>query len=78
MNLRVESFLSPRNYHDYLFQRQVNSYDAQFVKAIRQRIEGLAGDDEVRGVVLTATGPYPWFGFNIPRFLDWPREDFED
>ena len=56
---------------------RVNSYDAQFVKVMRQRIEGLAGDDAVRGVVLTANGPFFSFGFNVPLFLDWPREDFE-
>lgn len=55
---------------------KVNALDAQVVGELAECLRGLARDAKVRSVVLTGTGKFFSFGFDIPGFLDHPSYAF--
>jgi len=55
---------------------KVNAIDEQVVSELRDVFRELALDKHVRAVILTGRGSFFSFGFDIPGFMDYPREEF--
>lgn len=55
---------------------KVNALDDQVVGELSACFRRLADDPLARGAVLTGTGKFFSFGFDIPRFLGYSREQF--
>jgi Delta3-Delta2-enoyl-CoA isomerase len=59
------------------FQRgRVNALEEQLVGELSACLHQLAENPTVRGTVLTGTGNFFSFGFDVPHFLDYPAEKF--
>ena len=59
-----------------LARGKVNALNEPGVLQLRQQLEELAGDAKTRAVVLTGRGKFFSFGFDIPEFLSYSKEDF--
>ena len=55
---------------------KVNALNEQVVDELSSCLRRLESDPAVRGVLLTGTGKFFSFGFDIPEFLGAPKEDF--
>ncbi|MGZ5959372.1 MAG: enoyl-CoA hydratase/isomerase family protein, partial [Myxococcaceae bacterium] len=55
---------------------KVNALNEQVVDELAHCFRGLASDPRVRGVLLTGTGKFFSFGFDIPELMDAPRDAF--
>ena len=55
---------------------KVNALNEQVVDELSSCLRGLESDPTVRGVLLTGTGKFFSFGFDIPEFLGAQREEF--
>ena len=55
---------------------KVNALNEPFVDELSQAFESLERDDALKAGVLTGRGPFFSFGFDIPEFLGYPKEDF--
>ena len=59
-----------------LARGKVNALNGAVVAELRGRLEELEGDSEVRAVVLTGRGRFFSFGFDVPEFLTFSKEEF--
>lgn len=59
-----------------LARGKVNALNEPMVDALRQTFEDLEKDAETKSVVLTGRGKFFSFGFDIPEFLSYPKDDF--
>lgn len=59
-----------------LARGKVNAINEKVVDELTERLKGLARDPAVKSVVFTGTGKFFTFGFDIPEFLSYPKEDF--
>jgi enoyl-CoA hydratase/carnithine racemase len=55
---------------------KVNALNEQVVDEFSGCFRELAGDSQVRGILLTGTGKFFSFGFDIPEFMEAPKEAF--
>ena len=55
---------------------KVNALNGQVVDELAHCFRDLTSEPQVRGILLTGTGKFFSFGFDIPEFLDVPREAF--
>ena len=55
---------------------KVNALNGEVVDELATCLRSLGSDPAVRGVVLTGTGKFFSFGFDIPEFLGMAREEF--
>ena len=55
---------------------KVNALNKQTVQELAEQLPRLAGDARVRGVVLTGRESFFSFGFDIPEFLSYSRQEF--
>jgi Delta3-Delta2-enoyl-CoA isomerase len=55
---------------------RVNALDEEVVDELSECLRRLAGDPDVRSIVLTGTGKFFSFGFDIPAFLGHSPEAF--
>jgi enoyl-CoA hydratase len=55
---------------------KVNALNEQVVDELSRCLRDLEADPAVRGTLLTGTGKFFSFGFDIPQFLGVPREEF--
>ena len=55
---------------------KVNALNPSVVHELAARLEELERSDEVRALVLAGTGSFFTFGFDIPEFLSYPKEEF--
>jgi len=55
---------------------KVNAINEQVVSELRDVFGELASDTRVRAVILTGRGSFFSFGFDIPGFMDYPKEAF--
>jgi len=55
---------------------KVNALNEQVVDELSSCLHQLETDSAVRGVLLTGTGKFFSFGFDIPSFIGTPKEDF--
>src|SRR5215470_9618391 len=57
---------------------KVNALNGAVVDQLRALLKTLESDREVRSVVLTGSGKFFSFGFDIPEFLSFTKEQFTD
>jgi Delta3-Delta2-enoyl-CoA isomerase len=55
---------------------KVNALNGTVVSELRQCVSDAERSDSTRAIVLTGTGKFFSFGFDIPEFLPCPREEF--
>jgi len=55
---------------------KVNAINESVIDELAACFRELSGDSETRAVILTGTGKFFTFGFDIPEFLGYAREDF--
>lgn len=55
---------------------KVNALNGPLIEELGEGLRGLGRDDSVRAIVLTGSGKFFSFGFDIPEFLGFSREDF--
>jgi enoyl-CoA hydratase/carnithine racemase len=55
---------------------KVNALNEPFVDELTKAFESLEQDDGVKAVVLTGRVPFFSFGFDIPEFLGYAKDDF--
>lgn len=55
---------------------KVNAINEHVVSELRDVFRELALDKQVRAVILTGRGSFFSFGFDIPGFIDYPKEEF--
>lgn len=59
-----------------LARGKVNALNEKVVDELTASLRVLAGDPGVKALILTGQGKFFTFGFDIPEFLSYPREDF--
>jgi len=59
-----------------LARGKVNAINEKVVEELTDRLIELSGNPQVRAVILTGTGKFFTFGFDIPEFLSYPKDDF--
>lgn len=57
---------------------KVNALNGPTVRELSSCFDQFERDDSVRGLVLTGAGKFFSFGFDIPEFLGFKKEDFAD
>jgi enoyl-CoA hydratase/carnithine racemase len=59
-----------------LARGKVNALDHPLVRELTDRLAALERDATVRGIVLTGKGKFFSFGFDIPQFLSFTKDEF--
>ncbi len=59
-----------------LSRGKVNALNPQVIGELRHSLESAAHDVRVKAVILTGTGGFFSFGFDIPEFMSYSRDDF--
>lgn len=59
-----------------LSRGKVNAFNEAFIEEIGDCLNGLEADSSVRAIILTGKGKFFSFGFDIPEFLNYSREEF--
>src|SRR5215475_7992448 len=57
---------------------KVNALNGAVVDQLRGTLKTLEGDPEVKAIVLTGAGKFFSFGFDIPEFLSFTKEQFTE
>ena len=57
---------------------KVNALNDEVVKQIQTSFNSLEKDSETKAVILTGNGKFFTFGFDIPQFLSYSKEEFTD
>ena len=55
---------------------KVNAFNEPLVEELRARFEELASDPAAKAIILTGTGKFFSFGFDIPEFMSYSPEQF--
>ncbi len=55
---------------------KVNAINEQVVSELRDAFGGLAQDKAIKAVILTGKGSFFSFGFDIPGFMEYSKEEF--
>jgi 3,2-trans-enoyl-CoA isomerase len=55
---------------------KVNALNEPMVEEITQSFERLEADNQVRSIIMTGSGKFFSFGFDVPEFLNYPKQDF--
>jgi len=59
-----------------LSRGKVNAINEYVIDEMTGCFSALADDHEVKAVIITGAGKFFSFGFDIPEFLNYPKEDF--
>ena len=59
-----------------LARGKVNALNGAVVQELNDTFRGLEKDDRVRAVILTGSGKFFSFGFDIPEFLSYSKAEF--
>ena len=59
-----------------LSRGKVNALNEPMVEEITKSFEDLATDNEVKSIIFTGSGKFFSFGFDVPEFLSYPKNDF--
>ena len=59
-----------------LSRGKVNALNEVMVEEITKSFEDLATENEVKAIIFTGSGKFFSFGFDVPEFLSYPRDDF--
>ena len=57
---------------------KVNALNGPVVDQMREKLKVLEGDPEVKALILTGAGKFFSFGFDIPEFLSFTKEQFTE
>jgi len=57
---------------------KVNAINGDMVDQLKGHLQSLEVDREVKAIILTGSGKFFSFGFDIPEFLSFSREQFKD
>src|ERR1043165_9471410 len=57
---------------------KVNALNGAVLDQLRTHLEALENDREVRAVILTGSGKFFSFGFDVPEFLSFTKEQFAE
>lgn len=57
---------------------KVNALNGAMVDQIRQSLKALEGDPEARSIIITGAGKFFSFGFDIPKFLSFTKDQFAE
>jgi enoyl-CoA hydratase/carnithine racemase len=57
---------------------KVNALNGALVDQLRGTLKTLEGDSEVKAIVLTGAGKFFSFGFDIPEFLSFTKDQFTE
>ena len=55
---------------------RVNALNEPLVEELIETFQSLEKDEKVKSVILTGSGKFFSFGFDVPEFLSYPKEDF--
>jgi enoyl-CoA hydratase/carnithine racemase len=55
---------------------KVNALNEPMVEEITKTFENVAIDNEIKSIIFTGSGKFFSFGFDIPEFLSYPKNDF--
>ncbi|HKA21252.1 MAG TPA: enoyl-CoA hydratase/isomerase family protein [Blastocatellia bacterium] len=55
---------------------KVNALNAELVNHLRAELKKLEADTSVKAIILTGSGKFFSFGFDIPQFLSFKKEEF--
>jgi enoyl-CoA hydratase/carnithine racemase len=55
---------------------RVNALNEHMVEELTETFQGLEKDETVKAVILTGSGRFFSFGFDIPEFLDYSKDEF--
>lgn len=55
---------------------KVNAINVVMVEQIQEALSGIEANERVRAVILTGRGKFFTFGFDIPEFMTFSREEF--
>jgi len=55
---------------------KVNALNDEVIGELREKLSQIESDESLRGAVLTGKGSFFSFGFDIPGFLSYSREEF--
>ena len=61
-----------------LTRGKVNSLNGLVVNELREQLKALEVDKDLKALVLTGRGKFFSFGFDIPEFLSFTKEEFTD
>jgi Delta3-Delta2-enoyl-CoA isomerase len=61
-----------------LSRGKVNAINGEVVTDLAQALESLRVNPQVRAIILTGSGKFFSFGFDVPEFLSFTREQFTD
>jgi enoyl-CoA hydratase/carnithine racemase len=59
-----------------LSRGKVNALNEPMVEELTKSFEDLATDNEVKSIIFTGTGKFFSFGFDVPEFLNYSKNDF--
>lgn len=59
-----------------LCRGKVNALNPEILADLHSAFDSIRGDETVRAVILTGRGSFFSFGFDIPEFLTYSRDDF--
>ena len=59
-----------------LSRGKVNALKEPMVEEITKFLQDLATDNEVKSIIFTGSGKFFSFGFDVPEFLDYSKNDF--
>ncbi len=59
-----------------LSRGKVNALNEPMVEELTKSFEDLAIDNAVRSIIFTGSGKFFSFGFDVPEFLSYPKNDF--
>ena len=61
-----------------LSRGKVNAINGEVVEQLKGQLQSLEVDPEVRAIILTGSGKFFSFGFDIPEFLAFSKEQFKN
>ncbi len=61
-----------------LSRGKVNAINGEVVGQLKGQLQSLEVDPDVRAIILTGSGKFFSFGFDIPEFLSFSKEQFKD
>jgi enoyl-CoA hydratase/carnithine racemase len=59
-----------------LSRGKVNALNEPMVEELTKSFEDLAIDNAVKSIIFTGSGKFFSFGFDVPEFLSYPKDDF--
>jgi Delta3-Delta2-enoyl-CoA isomerase len=81
MNGQMEFIFQEKNEHIAtltLSRGKVNALNDAMVDELRANLIALENDQETRAIILTGSGKFFSFGFDVPEFLSFSKERFTD